>query len=42
MTMVFPVQNSSFLANVNVGDKVKFNVENVKGTATVTTLQPMK
>ncbi|MDB5855308.1 MAG: hypothetical protein JWR22_3349 [Herminiimonas sp.] len=42
MTMQFPVQNASLLAKVKVGDKVKFNVENVKGTPTVTELQTEK
>ena len=38
MTMTFPVQKPSLLAKVKVGNKVKFNVENVKDTATVTAL----
>jgi Cu/Ag efflux protein CusF len=42
MTMSFPVQESSLLTNVKVGDKVKFNVENIKGKATVTALQTQK
>lgn len=39
MTMSFPVESSSLLSSVKVGDKVIFNVENVKNTATVTSLQ---
>jgi Cu(I)/Ag(I) efflux system protein CusF len=42
MTMSFPVQNASLLANVKVGDKVKFTVENVKDEATVTALKVQK
>lgn len=42
MTMSFAVQKSSLLEKVKVGDKVKFNVENVKGTVTVTNLQVEK
>jgi Cu(I)/Ag(I) efflux system protein CusF len=42
MTMTFPVQKPSLLAKVKVGNKVKFNVENVKDTATVTALVVQK
>ncbi|GIZ51894.1 copper-binding protein [Noviherbaspirillum aridicola] len=42
MTMTFPVEKDSLLSKVKVGDKVKFNVENVKGTAVVTALQVQK
>lgn len=42
MTMTFPVEKDSLLSRVKVGDKVKFNVENVKGTAVVTALQVQK
>lgn len=38
MTMTFPVQKPALLAKVKVGDKVKFVVENVNDTATVTSL----
>lgn len=39
MTMSFPVQNPALLSSVKVGDKVKFNVENIKDIATVTSLK---
>jgi len=42
MTMSFPVQQASLLSNVKVGDKVKFNIENVDNVATVTELQVQK
>jgi len=42
MTMSFPVQDASLLADVKVGDKVKFNIENVKQVATVTSLEVQK
>lgn len=42
MTMSFPVQQPAQLSNVKVGDKVKFIVENINGTATVTSLQRQK
>lgn len=42
MTMSFAVQKPSLLEKVKAGDKVKFNVENIKGTATVTALQVEK
>jgi Cu(I)/Ag(I) efflux system periplasmic protein CusF len=42
MTMSFPVQGPALLANVKVGDKVKFVVENVKNVPTVTALDPQK
>jgi Cu(I)/Ag(I) efflux system protein CusF len=42
MTMSFPVQQASFLSNVKVGDKVKFNIENVGAVATVTELKVQK
>lgn len=42
MTMTFPVEKDSLLSKVKVGDKVKVNVENVKGTAVVTALQVQK
>lgn len=42
MTMTFPVEKDTLLSKVKVGDKVKFNVENVKGAAVVTALQVRK
>lgn len=39
MTMVFKVQSPEMLKSVNVGDAVKFRVENLKGTYTVTTME---
>ncbi|GGI55676.1 copper-binding protein [Oxalicibacterium solurbis] len=40
MTMAFPVKDAAMLKNVKVGDTVKFTVENVKGQAMVTVLDP--
>jgi len=42
MTMTFPVQKPSLLAKVKVGNKVKFEVENVENIATVTSLVVQK
>lgn len=42
MTMPFPVQDAALLSSVKVGDKVKFNVENIKDVATVTSLKVQK
>ncbi|KRB79516.1 copper-binding protein [Noviherbaspirillum sp. Root189] len=42
MTMTFSVEKDTLLSKVKVGDKVKFNVETVKGTAVVTALQVQK
>lgn len=42
MTMTFPVQRAPLLSNVKVGDRVKFNVENVLDVATVTALTIQK
>ncbi|MBF8179166.1 copper-binding protein [Herminiimonas contaminans] len=42
MTMSFPVKEKALLSNVKVGDKVKFTVENIDGTATVTILSIQK
>jgi Cu/Ag efflux protein CusF len=42
MTMTFPVEKDTLLSKVKVGDKVKFHVETVKGTAVVTALQVQK
>ena len=40
MSMVFQVNDRALLAQVKVGDKVKFTAEKVNGTYTVLTLQP--
>lgn len=42
MTMTFPVEKDTLLSKVRVGDRVKFNVENVNGTTVVTALQVQK
>lgn len=42
MTMPFNVKDASLLSQVKVGDKVKFNAENVDGVATVTSLKVRK
>lgn len=42
MTMSFAVREKALLANVKVGDKVKFMLENINGTATVTILSVQK
>lgn len=42
MTMLFPVKDKALLSGVKVGDKVKFTVENIDGTATVTVLSVQK
>jgi Cu(I)/Ag(I) efflux system protein CusF len=42
MTMTFPVHKAPLLSNVKVGDRVKFNVENVHDVATVTALTIQK
>ncbi|MFC7518835.1 copper-binding protein [Herbaspirillum sp. GCM10030257] len=42
MTMTFPVKDPSMLSKVKVGDKVKFNIDNLENTATVTSLQVKK
>jgi Cu(I)/Ag(I) efflux system periplasmic protein CusF len=42
MTMSFPVQQASLLSNIKVGDKVKFNIENVDNVATVISLTVQK
>ena len=39
MTMVFRVKDPTWLAQVKVGDKVRFVAERVDGNLTVTTLQ---
>jgi len=38
MTMQFAVKDKALLSNVKVGDKVKFTVENIDGSPTVTVL----
>lgn len=40
MTMVFRVQMPELLNTVKVGDTVKFHVESVNGTLTVTEIHP--
>lgn len=42
MTMQFAVKDKMLLSNVKAGDKVKFTVENIEGTATVTVLSVQK
>jgi Cu(I)/Ag(I) efflux system protein CusF len=42
MTMTFAVQKPGLLKNVKVGDKVKFIVENVNESPTVTALEVQK
>ena len=42
MTMVFPVKDPALLDKAKPGQKVKFQVEMIGGTATVTQLEPMK
>ncbi|CAL61718.1 conserved hypothetical protein; putative exported protein [Herminiimonas arsenicoxydans] len=42
MTMQFAAKDKALLSNVKVGDKVKFTVENIDGTATVTVLSIQK
>ena len=42
MTMVFRVQDPAMLTQVKVGDKVKFDVERVKGQITVTKIEKSK
>ena len=39
MTMVFRVQPPELLGGIKVGDKVKFNVEDINGSFTVTAIQ---
>ncbi len=39
MSMVFRVQPPELLSGIKVGDKVKFHVENIDGTYTVTAIQ---
>jgi len=40
MSMVFRVQPPELLSGIKVGDKVKFHVEDINGTYTVTAIQP--
>lgn len=42
MTMQFAVKDQALLSNIKAGDKVKFTVENLDGTATVTVLSIQK
>ena len=42
MTMVFQVREASLLDNLEVGNKVKFNAENLNGAIVVTALEPAK
>lgn len=42
MTMVFKTQNPAMLKAVKVGDKVKFDAEQVNGEYTVTTIEKTK
>lgn len=42
MTMVFRVQDSAMLKQVKVGDKVKFDADQVNGQFTVTKMQKTK
>jgi Cu/Ag efflux protein CusF len=39
MTMVFQVKDPAMLGRVKAGDKVKFHVENLGGTYTVTSIE---
>jgi Cu(I)/Ag(I) efflux system periplasmic protein CusF len=39
MTMVFQVKDSSMLEKVKTGDKVRFTVEKIQGTYTITSLE---
>mgnify|MGYP001003463767 CR=1 FL=1 len=42
MTMVFQVKDASLLDKLEVGNRVKFNAENLGGSIVVTALQPTK
>jgi Cu/Ag efflux protein CusF len=42
MTMVYPVKDSSLLAGLKAGDKVKFQAERVNGQLTVTRIEKAK
>lgn len=42
MTMVFQVKDASLLDELEVGNKVKFNAENLNGAIVVTALQTAK
>jgi len=42
MTMVFRVENAALLKYVKVGDKIKFDAENVNGQYTVTKIEKKK
>ena len=42
MTMVFNVKEPALLDKVKAGDKVKFKVETIGGTPTVTVIEVVK
>lgn len=42
MTMVFQTQDPAMLKAVKVGDKVKFDLEKIKGQFTVTKIEKLK
>lgn len=42
MSMAYQVKDPSMLDKVKAGDKVRFTAEKVKGTYTVTSLQPAR
>ncbi|MFN3347359.1 copper-binding protein [Pseudorhodoplanes sp.] len=42
MTMVFRAQDPAMLKSVKIGDKVKFDVEKVKGQFTVTKIEKVR
>lgn len=42
MTMVFAVNDVAILGTLQVGDKIRFKAESVKGALTVTDIQPAK
>ncbi len=42
MTMVYRVKDPSMLDAVKVGDKIRFQAENLNGAYTVTSLEPQK
>ena len=42
MTMVFQAQDPAMLKAVKVGDKVKFDLEKIKGQFTVTKIEKLK
>ena len=42
MTMVFVVNDAAILGTLQVGDKIRFKAESIKGALTVTDIQPAK